>query len=86
MERPVISVMRPVLDATGLIGRYDIKLTWSPQADNSQAGQRDARKANLEMLVVDHIEKVPARTTDAPIHGECSRHQRVTSWRCHSGL
>jgi hypothetical protein len=49
--------MRPVLDATGLTGRYDIKLTWSPQADNPQAAKRRP-KANLEMLVVDHIEKV----------------------------
>ena len=29
---------RPVIDATGLTGKYDIKLTWSPQADNPQAG------------------------------------------------
>jgi uncharacterized protein (TIGR03435 family) len=69
---------RPVVDATGLTGKYDIKLTWSPSADNPQAGKeapdgqsmlealdtqlglriRQA-KANLEMLVVDHIEKVP---------------------------
>jgi uncharacterized protein (TIGR03435 family) len=69
---------RPVFDATGLTGKYDIKLTWSPAADNLQAG-KDAPegesmlealesqlglkirqgKANVEMLVVDHIEKVP---------------------------
>ena len=30
---------RPVVDATGLTGKYDIKLTWSPQADNPQAGK-----------------------------------------------
>jgi len=29
---------RPVIDATGLTGKYDIKLTWSPQADNPQPG------------------------------------------------
>lgn len=70
---------RPVIDATGLTGKYDIKLTWSPQADNPPAG-KDAPegqsmlealesqlglkirqgRANLEILVVDHIEKVPA--------------------------
>jgi len=69
---------RPVVDATGLTGRYDIKLTWSPQADNPPAGKEAPEgqsmlealesqlglkirqgKANLEMLVVDHIEKVP---------------------------
>jgi uncharacterized protein (TIGR03435 family) len=69
---------RPVVDATGQTGKYDIKLTWSPSADNPQAGkeapegqsmlealetQLDLQirqgKANLEMLVVDHIEKVP---------------------------
>jgi uncharacterized protein (TIGR03435 family) len=30
---------RPVVDGTGLTGKYDIKLTWSPQADNPQAGK-----------------------------------------------
>jgi uncharacterized protein (TIGR03435 family) len=69
---------RPVVDATGLTGKYDIKLTWSPQADNPPAGKEATEgqsmlealesqlglkirqgKANLEMLVVDHIEKVP---------------------------
>jgi uncharacterized protein (TIGR03435 family) len=68
---------RPVVDATGLTGKYDIKLTWSPQADNPPAGKEAEGqsmlealesqlglkirqgKANLEMLVVDHIEKVP---------------------------
>lgn len=69
---------RPVIDATGLTGKYDIKLTWSPQADNPPAGKEAPEgqsmlealesqlglkirqgKANLEMLVVDHIEKVP---------------------------
>jgi uncharacterized protein (TIGR03435 family) len=69
---------RPVVDATGLMGKYDIKLTWSPQADNPPAGKETPEgqsmlealesqlglkirqgKANLEMLVVDHIEKVP---------------------------
>ena len=70
---------RPVVDATGLEGKYDIKLAWSPAADNLQAG-KDApvgesmlealesqlglkirqAKANIEMVVVDHIEKVPA--------------------------
>ncbi len=69
---------RPVIDATGLTGKYDIKLTWSPEADNPQPG-KDAPegqsmlgaletqlglkirpgKATLEILVVDHIEKVP---------------------------
>ena len=70
---------RPVVDATGLTGKYDIKLTWAPEADNPPAGKEVPEgqsmlealesqlglkirqgKANLEMLVVDHIEKVPA--------------------------
>lgn len=69
---------RPVVDATGLTGKYDIKLTWSPQADNPPAGKEAPEgqsmlealesqlglkirpgTANLEVLVVDHIEKVP---------------------------
>jgi uncharacterized protein (TIGR03435 family) len=69
---------RPVVDATGLTGKYDVKLAWSPSADNPQAGKEAPEgqsmlesletqlglkirqaKANLEMLVVDHLEKVP---------------------------
>lgn len=69
---------RPVVDSTGLIGKYDIKLTWSPEADpppvgtdspegqsmlvalESQLGLKIRQgTAKLEMLVVDHIEKVP---------------------------
>jgi uncharacterized protein (TIGR03435 family) len=70
---------RPVVDSTGLTGKYDIKLTWSPAAENPQAGKEAPEgqsvlealesqlglkirqgKANLEVLVVDHIEKEPA--------------------------
>ena len=64
---------RPVVDATGLKGKYDIKLTWSPgngDSDNgptllsaleSQLGLRLERKqAQLEVLVVDHAERFPA--------------------------
>jgi len=70
------STPRPVVDATGLTDKYDIKLTWSPAADNLEAGKEAPEgqsmlealktqlgleirqgKANLEMLVVDHIEK-----------------------------
>jgi len=69
---------RPVVDATGLTGKYDIKLTWSPAADNPQAGKEAPEgqsmlealesqlglkirpaKANVEMLIVDRIEKAP---------------------------
>ncbi len=69
---------RPVVDATGLTGNYDIKLAWSPQADNPQAGKEAPEgqsmlealesqlglklrpgKAKVEVLVVDHIERVP---------------------------
>jgi len=69
---------RPVVDATGLTGKYDLKLAWSTAADNPQPGN-DAPageslvqaldtqlglkirqgKANVETLVVDHIEKAP---------------------------
>jgi uncharacterized protein (TIGR03435 family) len=33
------STPRLVVDETGLTGKYDIKLTWSPSADNPQAGK-----------------------------------------------
>lgn len=69
---------RPVVDATGLTGKYDIKLAWSPQADNPPAGKEAPEgesmlaalesqlglkirpaTGKLEMLVIDHLEKVP---------------------------
>jgi len=66
--------MRPVVDATGLTGKYDLKLAWSASADKgpapddggqtflealeSQLGLKVRQaKANVEMLVVDQIEK-----------------------------
>jgi uncharacterized protein (TIGR03435 family) len=66
---------RPVIDATGLNGKYDLKVSWSPRADTDpsdpglpvlraieiQLGLRvEPRKsAPVEMLVIDHIERTP---------------------------
>jgi uncharacterized protein (TIGR03435 family) len=68
-------VPRPVIDATGLEGKYDLKFWWSPQTDSndsaegpsllsaleSQLGLRLQRKksAPVEILVIDHIERTP---------------------------
>ena len=66
---------RPVLDATGLTGKYDLKFWWSPKADTddsvdgpsmlsaleSQLGLKVQPKkaAPIEMLIIDHIERTP---------------------------
>jgi uncharacterized protein (TIGR03435 family) len=66
-------VDRPVRDATGLKGEYDFRLTWAIvnaptdtdapfifEAIRAQLGLRLApTKMPLEMLVIDHVEKVP---------------------------
>jgi uncharacterized protein (TIGR03435 family) len=70
-------VDRPVLDKTGLIGNYDIKLAATPEfrlrnggelgdidifhAVQSQLGLKlESRKANVEVLIVDHIDEPSA--------------------------
>ncbi len=66
----------PVLDMTGLAGFYDLTLDWVPEraqlgdspsgltlpvAIQEQLGLKlETRKAPVEMLVVDHAERVPA--------------------------
>jgi len=67
---------RPVVDKTGLTGRYDITITATPEwrmRDSTQPGdislrdairqlglRLEARKEPIEMLVVDHVEKPDA--------------------------
>lgn len=68
---------RPVVDATGLTGEYDISLSWVPQRPDSvtaddpsgpdliaalqqQLGLKlEPKKGPIEVLVVDHAEKIP---------------------------
>jgi uncharacterized protein (TIGR03435 family) len=68
-------VNQPVLDATGLKGKYDFTLSWAgsttvvPESDNgptifsalqNQLGLKlEPKKAPAEVLVIDHIEKTP---------------------------
>jgi uncharacterized protein (TIGR03435 family) len=65
-------VRQPVIDKTGITGRFDIKLSFAPEgaADSAlpsvftavqeQMGLRlEAQKVPVEMVVIDHIEKVP---------------------------
>jgi uncharacterized protein (TIGR03435 family) len=58
----------PVLDKTGLQGCYDLKLDWGVEPDGptltdamrEQLGLKlETRRAPLEIVVVDHVEKVP---------------------------
>jgi len=67
---------KPVRDATGLTGKYDIALCWAPenlraalpdagpslqQALQDQLGLRmESKKGPVEFLVVEHAEKSPA--------------------------
>jgi uncharacterized protein (TIGR03435 family) len=69
---------RPVVDATGLNGRYDIRIDLAALAAVNQAADRadaasamitllqeqlglkiEARKGEVDVLVVDHVEKAP---------------------------
>ena len=55
----------PVVDRTGLTGKYDIRLEYSDidllTAIQDQLGLKlEPKKAPIEMLVVDHAEKTPA--------------------------
>ncbi|HVV45653.1 MAG TPA: TIGR03435 family protein, partial [Bryobacteraceae bacterium] len=71
LSRPDFGLDRPVVDQTGLTGAYDITLDWKPgepgtpsaslfTAIQQQLGLRlEARKIPLEVLVVDHAEKIP---------------------------
>jgi uncharacterized protein (TIGR03435 family) len=63
------SLDRVVIDKTGLTGRYDIDLTWSPDSEpnsgpsiftalQEQLGLKlEPAKAPVDMIVIDHIER-----------------------------
>jgi len=53
---------RPIVNDTGLHGRYDIKLQWTQEslftALKEQLGlQLEAKKGPMKMVVVEHIER-----------------------------
>jgi uncharacterized protein (TIGR03435 family) len=64
----------PVVDLTGLKGVYDFKLEWITRAEANEGSdgpsmfdavqqqlglKLQSRKQSLEILVIDHVEKVP---------------------------
>ena len=64
---------RPVLNMTGIKGHYDVRLEWTPEGQSTPDGpsiftaiqdqlglKLEARKAPIEMIVVDHAEKDPS--------------------------
>ena len=74
LSNAALQLDRPVIDQTGLKGNYDFTLEWSPDnvplgdsaapslftAVQEQLGLKlDARKAPVEIIVVDSAEKVP---------------------------
>jgi uncharacterized protein (TIGR03435 family) len=66
LSRATFQLDRPVVDFTGLTGRYDLALDWAPtdpifSAIEEQLGLKlEARKLPLEVLIVDHADKMPA--------------------------
>lgn len=62
-SNPLASIGRPVIDKTGLQGRYFFTFSWDPKEDYMGAVEEQlglkfvARKASLDFLVIDHIEK-----------------------------
>jgi len=68
-------LQRPVVDASGLTGKYSFRFWWSPMAaDDGEAGptifaalegqlglKLEARKVLVDLLVVDHAERLPTQ-------------------------
>jgi uncharacterized protein (TIGR03435 family) len=61
------STDRPVLDKTGLTGSYEFKMRWqdaesvslSAALEENLGLKVESRKASIEILVIDHVDKVP---------------------------
>jgi uncharacterized protein (TIGR03435 family) len=70
---------RPLLDESGLAGRYDFTLQWTPDSPSGAPGpslssaleqqlglKLDARIAPVEFLVIDNVEKLAENQKETP--------------------
>ncbi len=75
LSRPYFGLGAPVINSTGLDGVYDFTLDWTPDNAPSDASagpsifaalqeqlglELEASKNRVEVLVIDHVERVPA--------------------------
>ena len=74
LSRPFFSLGAPVIDATGLTGLFDFTLNWTPDNLSAETApgpsifaalleqlglKLEASKSTLEVLVIDHVERIP---------------------------